>query len=280
VTRLRDFFGAIGDRVMVDGGDLVRRIGYALIWPFERLAWGVQRWIVWPIQDRLAVRLLAICVVLGGLAAGAVAALPLLESEQPAVSAAVAPSAPESPLARVVEPEPEPTLQGASPVFEPSGKDERRSKGSAKEAEPAPAAPTADTSSVATDTISSAPAANAAKAPAVPAAPAGPGAIAVAREFADAFVVYETGGVEPAVRETFGKTATRQLSRALLRRPPRLPANVEVPEAKVVNVVAGPSRGQVFPVSVSLLRLGVTSELRLSMEQHENDGWRVADVLG
>ncbi len=48
----------------------------------------------------------------------------------------------------------------------------------------------------------------------------------------------------------------------------------------MLNVVAAPSRGAVYPVSVSLLRLGVTSELRLSMEQKKNDGWRVADVLG
>ena len=56
---------------------------------------------------------------------------------------------------------------------------------------------------------------------------------------------------------------TKQLSQALLQRPPRQPAAVKVPQAKVVNVVAGPSKDGVYPVSVSLLRVGVTSELRL-----------------
>ena len=89
----------------------------------------------------------------------------------------------------------------------------------------------------------------------------------VARQFAEAFVVYETGGVDAKVRTSFASTATRQLSHSLLRRPPRQPASVKVPQAKVVNVVAGPSKGTTYSVSVSLLRVGVTSELRLEMEQ-------------
>jgi hypothetical protein len=64
-----------------------------------------------------------------------------------------------------------------------------------------------------------------------------------------------------------------------MKRPPRQPANVEVPKAKVVNVVAGPSHGGVYSVSVSLLRVGLTSELRLDMEKHK-DEWLVTNVLG
>ena len=105
-------------------------------------------------------------------------------------------------------------------------------------------------------------------------------AIAVAEDFADAFVLYETGGTDGAVRRAFGATATPALSDALLKRPPRLPASVKVPKAKVLNVVAAPSNGGVFPVSVSLLRVGVTSELRLDMEHLKGDGWRVTNVLG
>ena len=82
------------------------------------------------------------------------------------------------------------------------------------------------------------------------------------------------------MRTAFGETATPALSKALLRRPPRLPANVKVPKAKVVNVVPGPSQGGIYPVSVSLLRVGVTSELRLEMEKRKGDGWRVTNVLG
>ncbi len=110
--------------------------------------------------------------------------------------------------------------------------------------------------------------------------PAGPKAIKVARDFAGAFVVYETGGIDSHVRETFGHSATPALSHALLKRPPRQPANVKVPRAKVVNIVPGPSQGKVFTVSVSLLRVGVTSELRLEMEQRKHDGWQVTNVLG
>jgi hypothetical protein len=110
--------------------------------------------------------------------------------------------------------------------------------------------------------------------------PAPKAAKQVARHFAEAFVVYETRGVDAQVRKTFGTTSTKQLSKSLLHRPPRQPASVKVPQAKVVNVVAGPSKGTVYAVSVSLLRVGVTSELRLEMEQGPGKKWQVTNVLG
>jgi hypothetical protein len=110
--------------------------------------------------------------------------------------------------------------------------------------------------------------------------PAPKAAKQTARRFAQAFVAYEVGGVDGKVRKAFGQTGTKQLSKSLLRRPPRQPANVKVPKAKVVNVVAGPSKGSVYPVSVSLLRVGVTSELRLQLEQGPGKKWQVTDVLG
>ena len=55
---------------------------------------------------------------------------------------------------------------------------------------------------------------------------------------------------------------------------------MKVPRAKVVNVVAGPSKDSVYPVSVSLLRVGATSELRLEMEQGVGKKWQVTNVLG
>src|SRR6185437_488470 len=110
--------------------------------------------------------------------------------------------------------------------------------------------------------------------------PAPKAAKRVARKFAEAFVVYETGGVDGKVRASFGATSTKQLSESLLHRPPRQPANVKVPQAKVVTVVAGPSKGQVYEVSVSLLRVGVTSELRLQMERGPGKKWQVTNVLG
>jgi hypothetical protein len=110
--------------------------------------------------------------------------------------------------------------------------------------------------------------------------PAPKAAKRVARHFAEAFVVYETGGVDAKVRSSFRHTTTKQLSKALLQRPPRQPAAVKVPQAKVVTVVAGPSTGSVYEVSVSLLRVGVTSELRLAMEQGPGNKWQVTNVLG
>jgi hypothetical protein len=110
--------------------------------------------------------------------------------------------------------------------------------------------------------------------------PAPKAAKRTARRFAQAFVVYEVGGVDGKVRRAFGQTTTVQLSKSLLRRPPRQPANVKVPKAKVVNVVAGPSKGSVYTVSVSLLRVGVTSELRLQLEQGPGKKWQVTNVLG
>jgi hypothetical protein len=110
--------------------------------------------------------------------------------------------------------------------------------------------------------------------------PAPKAAKQVARRFAEAFVVYEVGGVDTKVRKAFGQTSTKQLSRSLLHRPPRQPASVKVPKAKVVNVVAGPSKGNVYTVSVSLLRVGVTSELRLEMERGVGKKWQVTNVLG
>lgn len=110
---------------------------------------------------------------------------------------------------------------------------------------------------------------------------AGPKAVTVAREFAGAFVKYEIGGAEnPAVQDVFAATTTPELAQALLRRPPSLPASVEVPKAKVLNIVPAPSHRGVFPVSVSLLRVGTTSELRLEMEKLKGKRWRVTNVLG
>jgi hypothetical protein len=110
--------------------------------------------------------------------------------------------------------------------------------------------------------------------------PAPKAAKQVARRFAEAFVVYEVGGVDTKVRKAFKQTSTRQLSRSLLHRPPRQPADVKVPQAKVVNVVAGPSKGNLYTLSVSLLRVGVTSELRIQMEQGVGKKWQVTNVFG
>jgi len=189
---------------------------------------------------------------------------------------------------------PRSTLHGAAPTFKPAAGQEKVGQSQGVESAAAPATTAANTGNPATDTITSTPAAPATSAtrPAGATAssaqtadlpdgpPAGPAAIAAARKFAEAFVVYETGGDEDAVRKAFGATATPELTKALMRRPPRQPAGLEVPQAKVLNIVPAPSHGTIYPLSVSLLRVGVTSELRLEMEQLKNQGWRVTNVLG
>jgi len=65
------------------------------------------------------------------------------------------------------------------------------------------------------------------------------------------------------------------------RRPPRLPANVKVPRAKVLNLVPGPSTAIPTRSASRWLRVGVTSELRMDMQRDKKTGeWRVTDVLG
>ena len=85
------------------------------------------------------------------------------------------------------------------------------------------------------------------------------------------------------VEAVFHATAAPDLAKALLERPPRLPADVKVPKAKVLNIVAGPTHGDTYTLSVSLLRVGVTSELRLEMEKtpsKKKPRWLVTDVRG
>lgn len=259
----------------------------------EDLTLALREHLIWPVQDRFLALgdagraavaggavVLALGIGIGGYSlvssgGSEPAAAPVAVATQPAPSPAPAPEP---------KPEPKPTLQGAAPVFKAPSEGE--SKVTDSKAVEASAASAANTGNPATDTISSSPTAGAAGASTsaststVEGPPAGPAAIAVARKFAGAFVVYETGGDQSTVRKAFAATATPQLTKALLKRPPRQPAGVKVPKAKVLNIVPAPSRGEVYPLSVSLLRVGATSELRLEMEQLKNKEWRVTNVLG
>jgi hypothetical protein len=263
----------------------------------EDLSLAVRARVLWPLGDRFlelddAARaavaggavVLALALGIGGYSlassngGGEAAAPPVAVKSEPVAAPAKTKPAP--------KPAPDPTLQGAAPVFKPAKQDKASklegSKAVAAEAS-APAAG-ANTGNPATDTISSNPTAVPAGATASRASaegpPAGPAAIAVARKFAGAFVVYETGGDTATVRRAFKATAVPQVTKALLQRPPRQPAGVEVPKAKVLNVVPAPSHDRIYPVSVSLLRVGSTSELRLEMEQLKSKQWRVVNVLG
>lgn len=268
----------------------------------EDLSLALREHVVWPLEDRyMAVqdRLLA----LGRLDQALLSAAALLVAavvgvggfllvashgsesrEGSEVAVRVAPPPAPAPRQQATAAKPAPTLHGAAPTFKaPKGKAPTEINGAVPiGGAPASSQAPAASGSAATAKISSKPGGRGAPATAssLQGPSAGPAALAVAREFADAFVVYETGGESDTVRKGFAETATPELRRALLERPPRQPATVRVPKAKVLNVVAAPSHGRVFPVSVALLRVGVTSELRLELERLKNKRWRVVNVLG
>ncbi len=281
---IADSLWAAQDRVR--GG--LSTLADAVRWPFERFAFALEERVLWPAGDRAAsagapARALSYGALVLVAAAAGVAGLAWAAPDGPhEIAARVAVTSAPAPVpASVAEKAAEPTLQGATPVFKPAAADPSQVDPARAivKSDPAGATAGASESSSSSQAGASASTAGAPK-KAVDGPPAGPEAIAVARDFAGAFVSFETGDSDPAVRRAFGETATPALAKALLRRPPRLPANVEVPKAKVVNVVPAPSHGRVYPVSVSLLRVGLTSELRLEMEDLKGDGWRVTNVLG
>src|SRR5262249_9826102 len=122
-NRMRELFGAIGDRVVVDGGDLVRPIGENVRRPFEGIAWGLRRAVVWPLLDRVSViggpaRTLSLGAVVLLAAAAGVGALLWAAPDGPNIAARL--EAPNSPLAVSRPPSDRPagpTLHGAIPVF-------------------------------------------------------------------------------------------------------------------------------------------------------------------
>jgi hypothetical protein len=284
-----DSVWATQDRLVVGLGRVLRSLADVVKWPFERVAFALQERLVWPAEDRAATmsapaRALSFGAVVllaaGAGVAGLIWAAP--DGSHNTVAAPVA-ATPAPLVAKQAPPEKaaEPTLHGATPVFKPVKEQ------AASEVDPAkaivkstPASSSSSSQSSASKASSATLSSDSAQASSVDGPPAGPAAVSVARDFASAFVLYETGSSDAPVRAAFGKTATPELARALLRRPPRLPANVKVPKAKVVNVVPGPSHGGVYSVSVSLLRVGLTSELRLDMERHKAQEWRVTNVLG
>ncbi|MDQ2700105.1 MAG: hypothetical protein M3Y23_02115 [Actinomycetota bacterium] len=99
----------------------------------------------------------------------------------------------------------------------------------------------------------------------------------VAHKFAQTFVDYEIG--KKGVANGFSRTATPKLSKELKQDPPRQPSNGAIPKATVLNIVKGKRDGDRMEVSVSLMRSGATSELRLALSQ-EKKKWLVSEVRG
>jgi hypothetical protein len=274
---------AVEERMVWGAGDAFRAAAEIVKWPFERIAWALERGVIWPLQERAGGwdgRLRAAglaCVIVAAIGAGVAGliwAAPDNGGEAPVAQTPPAPSLPTIPQSTRTTAPPAPVLHGATPVFEPRASNRVGDLSQAQTKAEAKAPPAKSTAAT-----PDAPPEKNAGSTVVAGAPADPAATKVAHRFADAFVLYETGAKSSGVRSDFLETATPQLAHTLLRRPPRLPADVKVPKAKVLNVVAGPSHGGIYPVSVSLLRVGLTSELRLDMQQIKKK-WRVTNVLG
>jgi hypothetical protein len=298
-TALSDAGWAVREHVFWRSGDALRHSGELIKWPFERAAWAIRRGVFWRAADRFAALGpvtrgatfgLLILIVAGAGVTGLLLATPDRTSEQGSTVVAepdpVVTTAPEP----QPNPKPQPTLQGATPIFTPeseSGKGKKSGDGkgsssssttvsSSGSGQPKPLASVLSSSGPKPAAASASSSARKGKGDAV----AGPKALEVARRFAAAFVLYETGRGDNEVRKTFAETTAPELRHSLLRRPPRLPANVKVPKAKVLNVVPGPAHGGVYSVSVALLRVGLTSELRLDMEPSKGKRWQVTNILG
>jgi hypothetical protein len=281
--RLRRAARSFEQRVVLAGAGAARTAAADVKWPFERFVWGIQRRLIWPLDDCLTglgwpARTVLAMLLLGGVTGGTLAASGA--ATQPGSSAAGTQVADRASAGAAAEQSPEaapnsPELEGAAPSFDGAAAAVApRANGEATASESHQA--------VAGTATGTAAAAQAAPVPVqinvatrkVPTA-----ALRIARRFAEAFVLYEVGAAAPAVRRAFQQTAVPALTRALTERPPRQPAAGNAPRAKVLNVVAGPRYGRTASVSVALLRLGATSELRLQL-QRTDAGWRVGEVRG
>lgn len=257
----------------------------AVRWPFERAVWAVERGVLWPLRERLAGWNLpahrAGAGALGAIAIAAIlAGLLLLPGEDPSPREQVA----ETARVAIATPEPQatekpdgPVLHGASPDFSVSGgvgvpQADGAAGGELNAGSPVEA-PAADEEAAHLEEEGAATASS--KKP----VPAGPAAMKVARRFSEAFVFYEVGERPARAKTVFGETATPELATALGERPPRQPADADVPKARVLNLVPGPRAGRAYTVSVSLLRIGLTSELRLELNRKQGQ-WLVTDVRG
>lgn len=282
-ARLRDVAGPFEEHILWRIGDLLRSAGEIVRWPFERIAWTVERRLLWPLQKRTAGRGVqgrtAGAGALVAIAAGAVAlGVGLVSSEEngrdPVTSGApVAAATPAPAPAENAEPS-EPALQGVPPKFGVGDGVGVATSDSVKDGDEGPSEPVGETSGASDEGEENA-ATSSSKKP----VPAGPAAMKVARRFSEAFVFYEIGERPARAVTVFEETATPTLAAALAERPPRLPKGAEVPKARVLNLVPGPRSGNVYTVSASLLRVGVTSELRLKMTTL-NGAWVVTDVRG
>ncbi|HEU4907091.1 MAG TPA: hypothetical protein VFT19_13405 [Solirubrobacterales bacterium] len=257
-------------------------------WPFERVLWAGERAVVWPLQERLAgwipagrsfgagaLAVVAAAAVLAGVLLLPGGSEPTRERVAAPARVAIETSGPRP---QAVEKPSGPVLQGVAPSFDVGkgagvAKAGSGSDGTAEAEGGDELAATDDGEAAASEAGASA--SSSSRKP----VPAGPAAMKVARRFSEAFVFYEVGERPGRAKTVFAATAAPQLAEALSKRPPRQPGEGEVPKAKVLNLVPGPRAGKAYTVSASLLRIGLTSELRLELNKKKGQ-WLVTDVRG
>lgn len=263
------------DDLHVDG-----RTPGGLTWPIRRFYWFVEKHFLWPVADTfkrvansfsyrspLAYIGTTMLLTLTGAAIGA-AVYFHNEADNPPAVTAQAPVDPETVIAATPTPPPpatvvpenkakaDDTLKGVVPDFENSSDTTTSDKGSGSDQTDKPKLP-----------------ATVVKPTKVPDSPP----LKVAHNFAETFVDYEVG--KQGVARDFQKTATTKLSKELKADPPRQPSNGKIPKATVMNVLKGKKKAGKLDVSVSLMRSGATSELRLALTQEKNK-WLVSEVRG
>lgn len=255
-----------------------------LTWPVRRFFWFLEKRLLWPISDSFkrftgSFRYRSPFAYIGAtllltLTAAAVGAAFYFHGEAkdggtaaPVVAEApaetiVAPTTP-APVTAVTPPakaKPEDTLKGVVPDFD---KASGTSKSSGKKGSGGVAGKSAND-----------PYATVVKPAPAPDSPP----LKVAHKFAMTFVDYEVG--KKGAARDFKKTATKKLAKELKLDPPRQPSNGNIPKAAVMNIVKGDQGNDSLEVSVSLLRSGATSELRLGLDQQKNKKWLVSEVRG
>lgn len=257
-----------------------------LLWPVRRIGWFLEKYVLWPISDSFrrignAFRYRSPFAYIGAtlmvtVTAGAIAAAVYFynqsEQDEPAVPQTAI--ATETVVPPVPTPTPAPvpgadttpnsgnadnTLQGVVPSFNTSGKKKTSNSGKSDDSSDQAAGPKL-------------PATVVRPAPTPKAAP-----LKVAHQFATTFARYEIGS--KGASKEFSQTATPKLAKELKNNPPKLPSSGQIPKATVVNVVGGSKKGSSMDVSVSLMRSGASSELRLGLTR-EKGGWLVSQVRG
>ncbi len=257
-----------------------------LLWPFKRLWWATEKHILWPVSDsfrrmleamryRSPLAYIGVTALFCLTAAAVVTAVYFYDEanrSDPAPVVAEAPLGADTVVAPVQPPpvvgapagnggDEDETLQGVVPDFDNSagnaGNNGSGSNGSGDNGKQGQKLPK-----------------TAVRPADVPDSPP----LKVAHRFANTFVRYEVG--EKKAAKQLRRTATGKLAGELVSRPPRLPANGKVPKASVMNVVSGKKDGRRMEVSVSLMRSGATSELRLAMTRQNGKRWLVSEVRG